>query len=191
MRRTLLIALAALLCAVPGITADRLDLYTDQAMTQCSLFDNGGLQAVYVFLSGTEAATAVQFAAPLPACWEGARFLGDGFPGPRGPAGNSQIGIQVPLFAPGVGECKAPPVFVLTMYFQGAATAQPCCHMVVTPTMAYPLEPYQLEYLDCFFGEHPLLVGRSIVINPTVSCPCDLPVAVEPTTWGRVKSLYR
>lgn len=170
---------------------DYIDLYADQAMTQCSLVDNGGLQAVHVFLSGSAPATGVQFAAPRPACWQGATWVGDGFPGPRGPFGNTQTGIQVQLFAPGIYECKAPPVLVCTMYFTTTGAAQSCCDLIVVPPTSFPAEPYGLEYLDCFFDEHPLNAGRKVVINPNDSCPCSGPVATEPSTWGRVKSLYR
>jgi len=30
-----------------------------------------------------------------------------------------------------------------------------------------------------------------VTINETENCPCDPPVAVEETTWGRVKAFYR
>jgi hypothetical protein len=34
-------------------------------------------------------------------------------------------------------------------------------------------------------------VGATAIVNPDLSCPCESPpVAVEETTWGRVKALY-
>ena len=187
---------AFVLCGIVFIATtakaqDRIDLFSDQAGTQCSLIDDGGLKAVYVFVSGPNGAIAIQFAAPRPACWLGATWVGDGFPGPRGPIGNTQTGIQLPLFAPGIGECKTPPVLACIMYFVTTGASQPCCDLVVLPTTSYPIEPYGLEYLDCSFGVHPALAGHKVVINPDASCPCQLPVATEPTSWGRVKALYR
>jgi hypothetical protein len=41
---------------------------------------------------------------------------------------------------------------------------------------------------DCLFGEYPIKTGQAIV-NPDGSCQCN--VATQPSTWGRVKSLYR
>ena len=39
-------------------------------------------------------------------------------------------------------------------------------------------------YTDCSFGEHPATGGIGYVGH-------DCPIAVEPATWGKVKSLYR
>jgi hypothetical protein len=121
----------------------------------------------------------------------GATWVGDGFPGPRGPFGNTQTGIQLPLFAPGVGECKTPPTLICTMYFTTTGAAQSCCDMVVVPPTIFPGEPYPIEYLDCNLGAYQAFAGHKVTINPSASCQCSGPLATEPTTWGRVKSLYR
>jgi hypothetical protein len=48
-------------------------------------------------------------------------------------------------------------------------------------------------FTDCNFVEHPLEPSKSIVVNPNETCGCQVAVttAVEATSWGRVKSLYR
>jgi hypothetical protein len=194
MRRNAILTVAACLGLVMASAARAstfIDLFADQSGTQCSLVDHAGLTPIYVFLGGSAAATAVQFAAPRPACWVGATWVGDGFPGPRGPFGNTQTGIQLPLFAPGVGECKTPPTLICTMYFTTTGAAQSCCDMVVVPPTIFPGEPYPIEYLDCNLGAYQAFAGHKVTINPSASCQCSGPLATEPTTWGRVKSLYR
>jgi len=167
------------------------DLYADQAMTQCALVDQApGLQQVHVFLTGTEMARHVVFTAPRPDCWQGASWVGDILPGPRGTVGNTQIGFGSTLYGNEMVQCKTPPVFVCSMLFVTSGASLPCCDYVVVPK-PLPGEPYAPEYIDCTYGEQPAHVGRKVVINPNESCPCELPVKTEPTTWGRVKSLYR
>jgi hypothetical protein len=96
----------------------------------------------------------------------------------------------VTLYEPGIGECKTPPVLVCTMLFVASGTSQPCCDYVVVPN-SLPNEPYPIEYIDCTFLEQPASVGRKVTINPNPTCPCELPLQTEETTWGRVKALYR
>jgi len=167
----------------------RIDLFADQAMTQCSLVDNGQFTPVYVFWSGPEQASAVYFSAPLPACWTGASWVGDGMPGYRAWIGNSQTALYVTLFAPGIAECKTQ-ALICTIYFVTSGGAQPCCDMKVLPVQN-TYELYPLEYFDCFSSTYPASAGTKITINPNASCQCGGPLATEPTSWGRVKSLYR
>lgn len=180
------------LIAASSLRAEnRFDLFVDQAMTQCALADHApGTQTIHVFLSGSEAATFAVLSAPRPDCWQGASWVGDVMPGNRAWTGNTQIGIGVTLYVPGIAECKTPPVLVCSMLFVASGTSQPCCDYVVAPA-SLPQEPYGLEYIDCAFLEHPASVGRKVTINPDPSCRCELPLATESSTWGRVKALYR
>jgi hypothetical protein len=182
-----------LVTSTAAFAQGRIDLFADQAMTQCSLVDNGQVVSVFVIWSGPESADGVFFSAPRPACWQGATWVGDGLPGYRGRDGNSQTGLFVTLYPPGQYEgCKKPPVLVCTIYFFTSGTAQPCCDLKVVG-VPLALEPYPLEYYCLGTGAYPgpASAGNKVVINPDSSCPCNSPVAVEPTTWGRVKSLYR
>jgi hypothetical protein len=180
-----------------AIAQDRLDLYADQGMTQCSLSDTSpGLKFVHVFLSGPASATAVGFIAPRPPCWQGATWVGDALPGARAISGNTQTEFfttlyEVPGTDPNANPCKVPPVLVCSVLFVTTGAALPCCEMSVAP-IPHPVGSFlHLYYHDCFFDEKPLAVGQKVTINPDASCPCGLPVATEQSTWGRVKSLYR
>jgi hypothetical protein len=186
--------IAALACSTRVFAQNQLDLFADQASTQCQLSDaEPGLKFVYVFLNGPISATGVGFSAPRPACWLGASWATDILPAPRAVAGNTQTDIFITLYGDGdVNFCKETPVLVCTMLFVTSGTALPCCKISVAP-IAKPIASYlPLYYFNCNnFNEQPLAVGRSVTINDDASCPCELPVAVESSTWGRVKSLYR
>jgi hypothetical protein len=170
--------------------ANRIDLFADQGMTQCSLVDDApGLKSIYVFLTGTATAEAVYFSAPRPDCWQGATWVGDALPGPRTRDGNTQTSLFTTLIPPGTFDCRTPPVLVCTMFFLTNGQALPCCDLIVKGG-SDPREPYPIEYFDCFIGQHPAAPGK-VTINPNGSCPCSGPLAIESSTWGRVKSLYR
>ena len=179
----------SLIVATSARSENRLDLFTDAAGTQCELVDTGGLQTIYVFLSGTEPATAVVFAAPRPACWQGATWVGDSFPGERARIGNSQGEFFISCAAN--VQCVTPRVYVCGILFVTTGVSSSCCEMRVTPTIVPPADVPELFYTDCDIGRAPLSSGQKVVINPNSTCHCSQPLATEATTWGRVKSLYR
>jgi hypothetical protein len=89
------------------------------------------------------------------------------------------------------GGCTQPgePSYLGAISYLISNQALPCC--IVS---AYPSDPMQyFKFTDCDFGEHPLEPTKSIVVNPSESCGCQSGIltATEPTTWGRLKSLYR
>jgi hypothetical protein len=64
-------------------------------------------------------------------------------------------------------------------------TASPTCSyisVVAADNFATPIAA------DCSFGEYPMKTGQAIV-NPDGTCQCS--VATQPTSWGKVKALYR
>lgn len=174
-----LIATCSVLLAAPSFAdTAQLELFSDAALSSCSLTDVPGLVIVYVAQTGGEPMSGVQFSAPKPACWN-ATWVGDEWGTSGGEFGNSQT-----LASVAYGECRTAPALVIKMLFLSAGSTSPCC--------AYNTLDADI-YSDCvLFHDHPLETGpRSVTINPDASCPCALPVAVEPSTWGRVKSLYR
>jgi hypothetical protein len=184
----------SLIIATTVFSQNRLDLFTDAAGTQCELVDSGSaLRNIYVFLNGTAPALSVEFAAPRPACWQGATWVGDVLPGPRFWVGNTQIDFIVSTYDPTVevGQCRTPPVFICSMLFVATGASLPCCTVSVVAPIVHPSSFLPLNYIDCLFAEQPLAIGQSITINPNETCRCNLPLATESTTWGRVKSLYR
>jgi len=185
------LAAILLLCAAPApsFSENKIGLYADIAASGCEIADNTpGYQLIYVFLTGTAPATGVVFSAPIPPCWQGATFLGNGWPGYRGADGNTQDSFFITLYPPGNLACPTPPVLICTIIVGTTGQSLPCCEMRVKATADNP----NFTYFDCTaIVQHPFSSGQKIVVNPNASCPCMLPVTTQPSTWGRVKSLYR
>ena len=170
--------MCALVAGSANAQSTKIELSADVNRTSCELVDQGGFFTIYVFQTGSFQSTAVRFKAAKPACWLGATWVGDS--STYVSLGNSQTDWSVAY-----GACKTLPVLVGQINYQAAGASLPCCEAVVTAP------PIEFVYTDCSFAEHPLVPGQKVVINPDQSCPCNLPLATEQSTWGRVKSLYR
>ncbi len=167
---------------VQAQTAEGIMLYADKFGTDCSISDTrAGTVFVYIFHVGTGMRGGCEFRAPKPECWTGATWVGDDFLG-YGVAGQS----QGPDCSVAYRACLPLPVYVGKMVFEVTGAAQACCVYNVLPS---EYRPESVLSGDCQGRELPIL-GGSAVINENDSCPCAPPLAVESTTWGRVKSLY-
>jgi len=138
-----------------------------------------------MFHTNIREATAIQFAAPVPACWTGAVWLGDVV------VTGLQIGnTQDEVFGISIGyeTCLQLPVYIGYMNFFAAGVAQTCC--VYTAVGATGSPSGQIEVVNCderkWYG-----VGGELVINPDQTCPCEFPIPVRTNTWGAVKALYQ
>jgi hypothetical protein len=185
---SLLAALAAF-CPASFSSAQnaRIDLYADAAMSGCEIIDDGmAIRSIHVFFTGDEL-IGVCFAAPIPACWEGATYAGQTVPGKFLQAGDSQAGVMLAL-----DDCYQPPAYLLAIHYFTTGTAPPCCEYTAQPR---PPNPFFIcdgfEYRDC--GQVPATwePGVRVVVNADDTCSCQHAHAVESTTWGRVKALYR
>jgi hypothetical protein len=185
MKCLILITMVAVLFATAATAqAARVDLYTDANRSGCEVSDQGAaLHIIYLVLAGNTSSTGVRFSAPKPDCWLGSTWAGDTIV-QGGQIGNSQSDWSV-----GFGECKTLPFLFARVSYFATGGGLSCCQMLAknsTPS------PGTFVWTDCGFGEYPLQPdGQKVVINPNSSCRCQNPLATEPTTWGRVKSLYR
>jgi len=87
--------------------------------------------------------------------------------------------------------CMAAPYPFITLQFMPLSASTPCTveiHVLPDPAAASG----QIEVTDC---SNTVLYAQSpapyVSVNGDASCPCTLPVAAEPSTWGKVKSLYQ
>jgi hypothetical protein len=159
-------------------------LYADPQGTNCNIVHSGpGLLPVYVVHSYTDGATAMQFAAPKPACWTNATYLSDTDPYPV-TIGNSQTGKAVPY-----GTCLSGSIQATTInYFVQDPPGEPCCIYPVLPDPNVPSGQIEMVHCDNTLG---FALGGYAVIHPDASCMCARgTVSAEETTWGRIKSLY-
>jgi hypothetical protein len=92
----------------------------------------------------------------------------------------------------GVLHCWGPPSQLARLDFLTVVQSPECAaeiSVVPDPTAASG----EIEAFDC---DDNLLVGESggtVVVNPNLdTCPCAIgPLDAKPSTWGRVKALYR
>jgi hypothetical protein len=171
---------------VQAQTTEKITLYADRAGTDCSISDTReGTLFVYMFHVGTTGTrNGCEFRAPKPECWTGATWVGDNFQPSFLYIGTSQGGDLSVAYA----ACLPLPVYIGKMIFEVTGAAQACCPYPVLSSVWHP----SVLTVDCQIPppqEIPIL-GGSAVINEDPSCPCEPPLAVESTTWGRVKSLY-
>jgi len=86
------------------------------------------------------------------------------------------------------GVCRDGPMLLGTISYQGNGTSEPCSYVdIVGWRASLPLTG------DCNFAEYPAPSLGNLYVNPQPgACEpwCDV-VTTEPTTWGKVKALYR
>jgi hypothetical protein len=156
------------------------ELYADATMSSCELIDEGTtLRSIHMFLTGSAKATSARFRAPKPECWSGATWIGDAIESGFPHLGSSQTELFV-VYA----MCLQPPIYMGRINYLATGGSAPCCEYVVLPVVEF-------EYADCHLLLFPLTAGQEVVINANDDCRCHNPLAVESTTWGAVKSLYR
>lgn len=182
MKYVSLISLAVLLSAGSAGAQNRIELSSARDASTCSISEpvSPPIVQVHVFVTGSVASTAVRFRVPKPDCWVGATWLGDAVEPGMLMAGNSQTDWSVAF-----GVCADTPIYLGAMSYLISGQALPCCEVHALPAFGF-------WFIDCGFVEYPLQAGTPIIINPTGTCACqNITLAVEHTSWGRVKSLYR
>ena len=194
MKRLILTTVAAISFAtMAGAQTPRIDLYTDANRTACELSDQSpSVHLIYMVLSGNASSTGVRFYAPKPECWLGATWLGDVI------TQGAQIGDSQSDWSIAFAACKPLPfLFGHEAYF-ATGSGLSCCQIFAQDPGPLPNPGpaggfiQRFVWTDCEFASHPLqLDSQKVVINPDNSCRCQNPLAAEPSTWGRVKSLYR
>ena len=143
------------------------------------------VHVVHMLIDG--GATGVQFAAPKPECL-GASYISDTPVLPM-TSGNSQTGVAVDY-----GMCvgfSSTPFHVLTINFIVTSQTPDCC---VWGPIAFGGQGTVINVTDC---DGNVVEGQGVanVVNPSGICMCEfgdqcVPLAVERSTWGAIKSLY-
>jgi hypothetical protein len=183
MKRFALLMVCLLALAAPAfgqITGKVGDIsaYADDQGSNCNITAAGGNSLVMVHLvhkfSDGGGATGARFKAVFPT---GFTFLG--FTPTGVPIGDIRTDLSL-----GYGVCITGTTDLGTVSLF-SVTASPTCSylsIVAADNFANPIAT------DCSFGEYTVKTGSAIV-NPDGTCQCN--IATQPTTWGKVKSLYR
>ena len=170
--------------ANPIGTSGGFTVYADPGATGASIFDTGGLISLYVVHTGGVPATASQFIAPRPPCFD-AIYVGEASQFPT-TIGTSQTGISIAY-----GMCIDPPIHILTIHYLGSGNTGTCCNYALDcdPQDAAGLSG-QVSAVDCApTGPNRFYIPVGISwINYSFTTGCGTPV--ESTTWGRIKSQY-
>jgi hypothetical protein len=140
----------------------------------------GSFVTVYVFhqfgVPG-ESASASRFRIETPPGWSYITFTAT--------AGYVPIGDARTDLAVAYGACVNTPVKIGSVQYIGAPGAPPCTPLRLLAPQGFP----SIIVDDCSFVESSA-AGMGLVINPQASCCCQC-IATEPSTWGKVKELYR
>ncbi len=180
MKKVLLLTVVFALWATMVLAqAGIISIFGDVAGNSCNLVDTNNPNNFFLVHMVTPGATAIQFQAALPACYQGI-WLSDQKPYPV-TVGDSQTGVSVAY-----GSCVSAPIHVLTVVAFGGGTPA-CCMYPITPDPGSASGT--IEVTDCSFVDHTGVPSYNGIINSNATCVCGDP-PVEETTWGRVKSLY-
>ncbi len=167
-------------------------LFSDTGGVECSVFDTPQTGFFQVFVVHTLAPgwMCAAFSVPIPACALGVTWLGDTqtSPGPPGPKiGFSPTGVSLCS-----GLCQSTPAHFLTITYLGEGLSENCCPLTVRPPEGVGASCGVITDSPCMVDCAQTLFpagGGVAIINPDATCPCT--VAVEESTWGKVKSLYK
>jgi len=167
--KKLLLLTSCLLLISTAAMADSIGVYSDATGSFCNLGNIAGqFSPTATVIHRSLGATGSRFKVTFPA---GTTFFG--FNTPYVPVGALNTDLSL-----GYGQCLTGSIVLGTINaIYGAGTGK---------VEKADLQPIIL-YTDCLFAELPA-TGWSFLVNG-VGDPCI--VAVEPSTWGSVKALYR
>jgi hypothetical protein len=178
MKKVLLLSLAIMMVASYAM-ADDIGVYTDQAGTNCEFVASAiAPVTVYVVHRAQNGTTGSQFKVVNTTSWSFSASVLGGF---------LAIGDAFTDLSLAYGGCLPGPVAAVALNgFSFPFPGDPCMQLSV---VAAPNKVGVIS-VDCNFAELPATGGK-LVINANATCPCVEPNATEPSTWGKVKSLYR
>jgi hypothetical protein len=178
-----------LACVPTSVFADRpsfgrISLYSDPAFVECALSDSepGYADVFLVHNIGPVVGNAylIRFQLTASAGFTGT-WVQDAVPSGMSAVGTSPNGIVINYQA-----CRSGDVHILRATYQLLGTSSACSFLRAS---GYPGVGF-IETMDCSFDSYSV-EGGTLVVNPNESCPCQGPIAAQPSTWGRVKALYR
>jgi hypothetical protein len=173
-----LVAMATPALAINGV--GDVSVYADDQGSNCNISSPGGGGLVHVYVvhkfQPGEQGTYSRFKGEWPA---GMTFLGAFNVG-----SNVAIGTFDNDVAVAYGVCVTSTHLVGDALFTTSGVSPTCSYfnLVASVGQTTPLAT------DCTFAEFEVATGQGIV-NPDAGCQCS--IATEPTSWGRVKALYR
>ena len=178
MKRIALTVICLLALAAPAFPAavGDISVYADASGNSCNISAPAGLVQVFVVhkFSDGGCATGARFKMTYPAA---ATFGGATWN--YVPIGDVRSDLSLAY-----GVLISTTTSLGSVSFFGGAPLPACSYFSILAADNFP----NAIATDCSFGEFPVKTGQGIA-NPDGTCQCN--VATEPTSWGRVKALYR
>jgi hypothetical protein len=195
--RRLFAAFLVLCLAHPVLgQTEKITLYADAEGSDCSVTDTApAIVAVYMFHVGSGVRKASRFMAPKPACWTGAVWVGDVIAPDTEHIGSTQGDFAVNYNVAGVSCFNVPralPIYIGKINYFLTSIGPSCCEYPVLPSPNSEI-PGSVITIVCDnppFGTLIAIGAGKATINENEDCPCNPPLAIEESTWGRVKALY-
>ena len=191
MRHFLMMLLIASLvcCAGTAVAGGKIALYADASRESCELIETfPTVVQLHLFYEGDFGAQSVLFVAPTPSCWHDTVWLADVIFDPYlAGLGDTHDGASGTLI--NLRGCRTGPIYLGYMSFQTMGRGESCCTYYITGSEQTP-EPGVIDCANNFVA----VETGALVVKPTGACRCvegNIVVAVEETTWGQIKSLYR
>ncbi len=152
-----------------------LRIYSDAALTDATISDDGPrIVNLYVVEKGSfQGAVGVIFSVKPSAGFTGVWL--------RDSSSFATVGHTPSSLNVGYGACIPPPILIVTMTYQLFGTSEPCSDLHIAPGDGQPF--VITPDTNCLFTEG--------IITDLGRLHVNCPVATEPTTWGKVKALYR
>jgi hypothetical protein len=179
----------ALAITVLGASTSRsqqvINSFSDPEGLNCIIADDHvGPITVYIFHWATPGAVALQFRVET-----GAGFTGF-FVSHQVPPGFLDIGTPPDDYVVSYPGCLSGRFLISTLTYFGLGTSEPCSHIWIRPAPTSPI-PGEIVVADCNFQYVVGTTSGPAVVNDDGSCWPWCIGPVEPSTWGKVKALYR
>ena len=179
------LAVAAVLFPAIGLCQlNVLNIFSDPQGTNCLITDaQPGIIAIYVF-HNTNEAIASQFRIATDAGFTGTYISHQVAPT------FLDLGTPPVDYSVSYASCAIGSFLVTTVVYFGVGTSAPCSQISIAPAPTSPI-PGQVAVVQCVLD---VVVGHSngpAVVNYTGACFGWCIGATEPSSWGRIKALYR
>ncbi len=174
----------ALTAANAQSTAGYVTAYADESGGSCILRDDTpGTFNVYVLHEDFVNANGWQFRVANSDEFT-ASYIGEAVAAPLQSFGDAQAGITIVDSG-----CLNQDQLLVTITYHGLGTSSPCSYIEVVAHPDYV--EFGIVTQDCLFQILPTPTRGRLHVNPDASCAPWCVVPTKPTTWGKIKAMYR
>lgn len=184
MKKFVLTVFAVLMVATSAAAqVGDISIYSDGAGLSCNITDaSPSLLSLFVIHKHTVGATASQFGVSLTG---GSTMT---FTGATAASGMLLLGTPPTDISIAYGGCVAGDFLIANVTYFGGGSSPACSGIRFDASPFSPIAG-EVALVECDFETVSVVPTGQAIINPDVTCQCS--TAVNTTTWGAVKALYR